>query len=508
MGWQALTSLGFSLHLEGLCPTLMAMSDSGLHPSQKQIQAHVLTPQLRQSLRILQVPAAELHATIQEELAGNPLLEEVDPATSPSDAAADLPATQESEREGSDELRLGDDDFDALRRMKEDWDDSYYEEVRSQGYTADDDDRRRHQLESVTGDTSISEHLLGQARLATSDPELLQALAALIDALDERGFLEEDLSTLALARQLDYGKVREAHTMLLGFDPAGIGARDLRECYLAQLRAQGKETSDATRLVDEAWEPLMARRLDECARILNFSPDGLRAALADLARLETAPARRYRRDENRAVTADATVERGPDGAWRVSLDDRHVPRLRIAPAYKDMLAGRALSEKDRAYILERMKQGRFLIGAIEERQRTLERLAHILIRHQADFFEHGPSRLKPLTMAEVATELGVHETTVSRAAANKWMLTPWGLREFRSFFSSGVAMEDGGSVAASGVQELIADLIAREDTASPLSDEALTAELQKQGVRIARRTVAKYREALGQPAAHMRRRRL
>lgn len=483
------------------------MSDSGLHQSQKQLQAHVLTPQLRQSLRILQVPAAELHAAIQEELAANPLLEEVDQPSAPAEAPAETRA-EAGEAEGVGELRLADDDFDALKRMKEDWDDSYYEEVRSQGYAADDDDRRRHQLESATGEASLSEHLLGQARLATSDPGLAEAFVALIQALDERGFLEEDLSSLALAQQLDYGKVREAHALLLGFDPPGVGARDLRECYLAQLSAQGKEASDAARLVEEAWEPLMARRLDECARLLGLSPDGMRAALAELARLETAPARRYRRDENRAVTPDAVVTRGADGAWKVALDERHVPRLRIAPAYKDMLAGRTLSEKDRAYILERMKQGRFLIGAIEERQRTLERLAHILIRRQADFFEHGPAQMRPLTMAEVATELGVHETTVSRAAANKWMMTPWGLREFRSFFSSGVAMDDGGSVAASGVRELIADILAREDTSAPLADEAITAELQRRGVRIARRTVAKYREALGQPAAHLRRRRL
>lgn len=485
------------------------MSDAGLHSSQKQIQGHILTPQLRQSLRILQVPATELLATIHEELAGNPLLEEVDGSGAPlPDSTEPVSPESESESEGSKELRLGDDDFDALKRMKEDWDDSYYEEVRSQGYSADDEDRRRHQLESVTGDASLSEHLLNQSRLATSDPDVLQAIDHLVNALDERGFLEEDLSSLALAHQLDYGKVLEAHGLLLGFEPAGIGARNLQECYLAQLRAQGKDSTDAVRLITEVWEPLMARRLDECARLLNLSPDGMRAALDVLARLETAPARRYRRDENRPVTPDATVVRGANGKWQVTLDDRHVPRLRIAPAYKDMLAGRALSDKDREYILERMKQGRFLIGAIEERQRTLERLAHILINRQADFFEEGPAKLKPLTMADVAVELGVHETTVSRAAANKWMMTPWGLREFRSFFSSGVAMDDGGSVAATGVQELIADLLAREDTSAPLSDEAITAELQKKGVKIARRTVAKYREALGQPSAHMRRRRL
>lgn len=480
------------------------MSESGLQPTQRQLQGLVLTPQLRQSLRILQVAATDLRQVVGEELAANPLLEEAEPAPSGEAPAAAAEPEGASEPE---ELRLGEDDFDALRRMKEDWDDSYYEEMRSQGYMAEDEDRRRHQLESVTGEASLGEHLLGQARLATSDPALLACFAALVGALDERGMLDADLSHLALEHQLDYGRLREAHALLLGFDPVGIGARNLRECYLAQLRSEGREPSPALRMVEEGWEHLMARRLDVLARELGYDADTLRSALDDLARLETAPARRFRRDDNRVVTPDATVAKGPDGKWTVALDDRHVPRLRIAPAYKDMLAGRALSEEDRAYILERMRQGRFLIGAIEERQRTLERLTRVLLDRQSAFFEEGPASLRPLTMAEVAGELGVHETTVSRAAANKWMQTPWGLREFRSFFSSGVATDDGGAVAASGVQEIISEILSREDPALPLSDEAITAELQRRGLRIARRTVAKYRDALGLPSAHLRRRR-
>jgi len=480
------------------------VSESGLQPTQRQLQGLVLTPQLRQSLRILQVPATELRQVVGEELAANPLLEEAEPAPGPDGPA---PSPESEGPSSPEELRLGDDDFDALRRMKEDWDDSYYEEMRSQGYSAEDEDRRRHQLESVTGETSLGEHLLGQARLATSDPELLACFAALVGALDERGLLEEDLSHLALDRQLDYGRLREAHALLLGFDPVGIGARNLRECYLAQLRAEGRAPSPALRVVEEGWESLMARRLDLLARELGYDAGTMREALDDLSRLETAPARRFRRDDNRVVTPDATVAKGDDGKWTVTLDDRHVPRLRIAPAYKDMLAGKSLSETDRAYILERMRQGRFLIGAIEERQRTLERLARVLLDRQAAFFEEGPASLRPLTMADVARELGVHETTVSRAAANKWMLTPWGLREFRSFFSSGVATDDGGAVAASGVQEIISEILSREDPALPMSDEAITAELQRRGLRIARRTVAKYRDALGLPSAHLRRRR-
>jgi RNA polymerase sigma-54 factor len=481
------------------------MANQGVNQSQKQVQGLVLTPQLRQSLRILQVPAAELLREIADEMAANPLLEEVEPT---SNERLDAAPSDEPEEEGPRELSLGDEDFDALRRMKEDWDESYYEEIRSQGYTQDDEERRRHMLESVTGESSLSEHLAEQARTASEDPQVQEALKLLIASLDDRGFLDEDLSSLALRSGQSYEAVVTAHTLLLGFDPVGIGARDLRECFLAQLRQRGRGLSFAARLVQDAWEPLMARRLDECGRICELTPDEVREGLTEMAKLETAPARRFMRDDNRVVSPDATVEKAEDGQWKVTMDDRHIPKLKLASAYKDMLAGQALGEKERAYILERMRQGKFLIGAIEERQRTIERLAHIIVERQGDFFEHGPAQLRPLTMTDVAKEMGVHETTVGRAAANKWMLTPHGLKEFRWFFTSGVATEGGGTVAQEGVQELIADILARENPAAPLADEAITAELRKRGIQIARRTVAKYREALGQPPAHMRRRRL
>ena len=483
------------------------MSNQGMNQSQKQVQGLILTPQLRQSLRILQVPATELLREISDELAANPLLEEVEP-TNVEPLEQTGPTAEDSEEDGPRELSLGEDDFDALKRMKEDWDDSYYEEIRSQGYTQEDEERRRHMLESATGEASLSEHLEDQARTAAETPEVQEALKLLIASLDERGFLEEDLSSIALRSGQPYEAVITAHTLLLSFDPPGIGARDLRECFLAQLRLNQRGLSTAARLVSECWEPMMGRRLEECARLLKVSLDEVREALVELAKLETVPARRFERDENRVVVPDATVTRGEHGNWKIVMDDRHVPRLRLVPAYKDMLAGNALGDKERHYILERMRQGKFLIGAIEERQRTVEKLAHIILEHQQDFFEHGPSRLKPLTMTEIAKEMNVHETTVGRAVANKWMLTPHGLREFRWFFTSGVSTTDGGTVAQEGVQEMIADLLARENPAAPLADEAITAELKKRGVQIARRTVAKYREALGQPPAHMRKQRL
>ena len=415
------------------------MSNQGMNQSQKQVQGLILTPQLRQSLRILQVPATELLREISDELAANPLLEEVEP-TNVEPLEQTGPTAEDSEEDGPRELSLGEDDFDALKRMKEDWDDSYYEEIRSQGYTQEDEERRRHMLESATGEASLSEHLEDQARTAAETPEVQEALKLLIASLDERGFLEEDLSSIALRSGQPYEAVITAHTLLLSFDPPGIGARDLRECFLAQLRLNQRGLSTAARLVSECWEPMMGRRLEECARLLKVSLDEVREALVELAKLETVPARRFERDENRVVVPDATVTRGEHGNWKIVMDDRHVPRLRLVPAYKDMLAGNALGDKERHYILERMRQGKFLIGAIEERQRTVEKLAHIILEHQQDFFEHGPSRLKPLTMTEVAKEMNVHETTVGRAVANKWMLTPHGLREFRGYRPPMVAL--------------------------------------------------------------------
>jgi RNA polymerase sigma-54 factor len=243
------------------------MANQGMNQSQKQVQGLILTPQLRQSLRILQVPATELLREISDELAANPLIEEVEPASTETSTPA---AEPDGEDEAPRELKLGDDDFDALRRMKDDWDESYYEEMRSQGYSQEDEERRQHMFESATSELSLSEHLAEQARTASDDPEIQEALKTLIQSLDDRGFLDEDLSNIALRSSLSYEAVVAAHTLLLGFDPIGIGARDLRECFLAQLRHRRRGLSYAAKLVTDCWEPLMARRLEECGRLLNL----------------------------------------------------------------------------------------------------------------------------------------------------------------------------------------------------------------------------------------------
>ncbi len=482
------------------------MPAHSLQSSQKLAQTTAITPRLQRALKLLQVPSAELRTELAADLAANPVLEEAEP-----DGARE--ASLDAEFEGGDEdgasaeLTVSEGDFSALRRMEEDWRESYYDEQRTQAYTAEDAERRENLFESHTGEVSFHARLLEQARDAARTPGELAALRALIGHLDERGFLTDDPRDIALAQRLDAADTQAALELLHAFEPAGLGARDLRECLLLQLRAARRGASLAARILEEAYEDLLKRRFAEIAKRLRVEPDAVREALADLAKLDTAPARRFEADDNRAVTADVVVFRDEDtGLWRAELTGEGVPRLRLSHPYKELLAGGRLSAKDRAYLSEKMKEGRFLIDALAHRQSTVLGVANRLLERQADFFEHGRGALRPLTMAVVAADLGLHETSVSRAVAGKWMRTPQGMIEMRDFFTSGYATAGGGAVAAVGVKEMIADIVSAEDAADPLSDEAIAEALEKKGVKVARRTVAKYREELGLAPKYLRRR--
>ena len=301
--------------------------------------------------------------------------------------------------------------------------------------------------------------------------------------------------------------MQAALEILHGFEPAGLGARDLRECLRLQLSASGRDNSLAARILDEVYDDLLKRRFPEIARRLRVTTNAVRDAVVEIGGLDPAPARRFAADDNHAVTPDVRIIHDPEtGGLRAELTGDGVPRLRLSHAYKELLAGGRLSAKDRAYLAEKMKDGRFLIDAITHRQNTVLGVANRLIVRQPEFFVQGRAGLRPLTMAVVAADLGVHETTVSRAVSGKWMRTPVGLVEMRDFFSSGYATASGGSVASAGVKAMLAEIVAGEDPDDPLADEGIVGALEKRGVRLARRTVAKYREELGLSPRYLRRR--
>ena len=485
------------------------MSGPGLHQSfhQRQAQQLVMAPQMRQSLKILQVAALDLRATIQEELQANPALEELpmddvslEKSAAPSEDRAPAGADQREELDFS-----RDKDFQVLEKIGQDWQDHLSDSGGVRQTTSEEDESRQHFFDSLTTETSLQEHLMQQAELADCPNAVREALRYLIGSLDDRGFLTSSLSDIALMSGAPLEVVQSASRLLKTFDPAGIGAENLADCLLTQLALKGRGKSVAARILRDYFELLVRRRIPDLARKTGLAPETVQEAIEEIGTLDPAPGRRFADDSNRVVVPDVTVEL--DGTeWKIILNQDYIPRLRLSSTYKELIAKGTLSKPERDYLREKLRSGKFIINAIEQRQRTIERITREIIKHQTEFFEQGVSKLKPLTMTQIADIIGVHETTVSRALANKYMKTPHGVFAMKFFFTSGYQSEAGEAVANTSVKEMIADVIAGEDPGAPLSDQDIVGTLTQKGLTIARRTVAKYREELGLLPSNLRRR--
>jgi RNA polymerase sigma-54 factor len=480
---------------------------------QRQTQSLVLAPQLRQSLKILQVAALDLRSVIQEELQANPTLEELpmdgvsldkerDAASEPAAGDAEAPADSDTS-ESREELDFSK-EFEILNKLDEDWRDHMASAGGAQPYTTEDAEKRQHFFDSLVSETSLQEHLMQQAELADLRPQALEAMRYLVGSLDDRGFLTQSPADIALQTNLPLDAVQEAVKLLKTFDPVGIGAQSLEECLLIQLTAKGRRDSMASRIVRDHFDLLSRRRIPEIARKLGAHSDDVQVAIEEIGTLDPAPGRRFAEDNNRIVVPDVTVEK--DGEkWAISLNNDYIPRLRISNTYREMIAKGTLSKQERDYLRERIRSGKFLINSIEQRQQTIERITREIIKVQTPFFENGVSQLKPLTMTQIADAVGVHETTVSRAIANKFIKTPHGVFDMKFFFTPGYQADSGASVSNKSVKEMIHELITVEDRSKPLSDQEIVAKLQEKGINIARRTVAKYREELGLLPSNLRR---
>lgn len=483
------------------------MGNQGLHQVQKQAQTLVLAPQLRQSLKILQAPALELRNAILEELQQNPTLEElpiegisIDEKTQDTSSAAD-----ESDSSRNDDLNFSEQDYSALTRISEDYRDYYAQENASTQYTSEDAERRQHFFDSLVSETSLQEHLMRQAELVDLTANERKAIEFLIGSLDDRGFLTSSLRDIALLADLPLRDVQRTAEILRTLDPPGIGCENLRDCLLTQLRVQGRGSSLAATIVREHFDQLLRRKSPVLAKRTGAPLQDVEEALQEIGSLDPAPGRRFSADTNRIIEPDVSVEK--DGAeWSIQLNNDHIPRLRISNFYKQIIASSAVRGEDREYLREKIRSGKFLINSIEQRQSTIKRITEVILDFQRDFFESGPSKLKPLTMNQVAQEVGVHETTVSRAIANKFIETPHGIFEFKYFFTPGYTGQNGSSVSNTSVKGRIAQIIDSENDAKPYSDQDIVDILSEEDIRIARRTVAKYREELGILPTSLRRR--
>ena len=481
------------------------MCAQGFHQElrQRQTQQLVLAPQLRQSLKILQVAALDLRTTIQEELQSNPALEELPLEMVSIEEKNDNGDGNTIERDPSKEELKFDESFEILNKLNDEWRD-YMADMGGTQFTREDSDRRQHFFDSLVAETSLQEHLMQQAEMAEITPQQKEAMEYLVGSLDNHGFLTTTLSDVALMSNLPLSTVQETHQMLLAFDPPGIGCADLRACLLMQLKLNGRITSVAARITKDHFDLLTRRRIPDIARRMGLSVEDVQKALKEIALLDPAPGRRFAEDSNRVVVPDVIVK-NDDGEWTIDLNSDYIPRLRLSQSYKDLIAKGKLSKEEKEYLQEKLRSGKFLISSIEQRQQTIERITREILRVQMDFFEEGVSKLRPLTMTQVAEAVGVHETTVSRAIANKFIETPHGVFDLKYFFTPGYSSGEGQSVSNTSVKDMIAGLVQGEDPAHPLSDQEIVGRLSEREIKIARRTVAKYREELGILPSNLRR---
>jgi RNA polymerase sigma-54 factor len=472
---------------------------------QKLTQQLVMTPQLRMAIKILQVGRLELEALIADEMAQNPALEEAaetveEPRLETEVPTVDGPTPTTEEWQPAGDAAPEVSTAGALGEI--DWKDyleNYGNDFHSvpSGSAADHDDERRPGLENTLVRTSsLVDHLMWQLRLTdTTDERERQIAGIIISNLDADGYLRLPLEEVAFLAGAELAEVERALRLVQGFDPPGVAARSLSECLLSQLRQRGLGDSLAAVLVRDHLHALEGKRFDKLSRELKVSLAELAAAQHTIAGLEPKPGRDFGDGDIRYITPDVYIHKvGED--LIVTLNDEGLPRLRISQFYRQVL-GRGEASDAKGYIQDKVRAAAWLIKSIHQRQRTLYMVTQSIIKFQREFFDQGVSHLRPLVLKDVANDIGMHESTVSRATANKYAHTPQGIFELKYFFTSSLRSTDGEDVSAESVRKRIREIIGAEDPRSPYSDQSIAERLAKDNIDIARRTVAKYRELMG-----------
>jgi len=450
----------------------------------------VLAPQLIQSLKMLQMPLLRLEQTLRHELSTNPLLEEEEISEKPEEPEAELTTEQEKPDDGLDkidwEAYLGDDSEFYPRSFRE-------------------TPEERRELTPVL-EPGLYEYLLEQLNFNKLTAEEVSIGEFIIGNLDDSGFLVISIEEMADALKVPAADVERILTLIQTFDPPGVGARGLGESLLIQLRQKGMEATLAYRIVDEHLGELDRKTHLQLARSMGVSVERVQEAMEDIKTLSPKPVQGRFVTPAQPVVPDLVVERIGD-EYVVMHNDRHVPRLRINSAYRNLLKRGNNSPQDtKKYIREKLEQARWLLNAVNQRRTTMIRVMNAIVAEQYDFFEKGPQALKPLIMDDIAQIVEMNVATISRVANDKYVQTPQGIFEIKFFFNSGVAKDDGKRMTKRNVKTRIEEIIDKEDPERPLSDQEIYSRLKEEGIKLARRTVTKYREELKILPARFRKR--
>lgn len=461
---------------------------AGIGLQQNMSLGQVLSPQMQQSLQYLQAPTLELQSLVQQELEINPVIEEIQ----------EEPKNEDEDEEWEKEL-------EQIAQNDEDWRDYFAQSSQTSQYSQEAAERRQFLFDSQVEATSLATHLSRQLSLVTNDPQILKTGEEIIGNIDDDGFLKVSLEEIAQTVGVPFSVAQNALSLIQTFDPVGVGARDLRECLLIQIDRLGKIEEVEAAVVSHHLSELGRKKYQDIARALKLPVERIQAAAQFIGTLQPRPGASFSPDQKQnVVQPDLAIQKDGD-QWIVITNDEPIPRLRISDTYKDLLASNGKDAALREYLKEKIRAGKFLIKCLHQRQQTIYNIAMEIVKRQQAFLEHGVAHLKPLTMSQVAEVVGVHETTVSRAIANKYAQTPWGVFDLKFFFSPGYQTSTGEVMSNTSVKDAIQELIEREDSSKPLSDQEIVKILSERGIPLARRTVAKYRAELNILPSNLRR---
>jgi len=470
------------------------MAGPGMHQSQNLSLHQVLAPQLQQSLLILQAPLLELRNLVQQEMETNPVLEEL-----PNEPDAD----ERSDADTAADEKFKE-EFDKLAKLDEEWRDYMAQSSSYSGRSQEAEDKRQFFFDSIATQETLQQHLMGQLNQNVLNARDRKTAELIIGNIDDNGFLQTTPEEMALNTGIPQEDFENMLTLIQSFYPPGVGARDLRECLLIQLKREGRQTSLEYKIISEHMRDLGKRRFPEIARRMGISVEQVQKCANNIARLDPRPGQVFAAAPQNYVLPDVTVEK-VNGTYQVILNGEQIPHLRISNTYKDIMAQDGKGSEVKDYIRDKIRSGKFLIKSIHQRQQTISNIAHQIVKRQGEFFEKGSSYLKPMTMVQIADAVGVHETTVSRAISGKYMATPQGVFDMKYFFTPGYQTSSGESMSNTSVKGAILDLVKNEGGNAPLSDKEIVEILSKRGIPIARRTVAKYRTELNILPSNMRR---
>ncbi len=486
-------------------------------------QQLTMTPQLQQAIRLLQLSTVELRMEIQQALESNLMLEAADSlaleaedteeslAAEERQEAAEDRAEVTAEAEAEPELASGKEEIPEDLPVDTDWNDIYDSGTTALSAPAADDDRDFFETHD-SGAETLHDHLIWQMELTPFSETDQAVAAAIIDGIDEDGYLRaslEDIHQTLLEHhpELEMDEVEAVLHRIQQFDPLGVGARDPGECLAIQLRHLDPETpwrNEALRLVSEHLELLGSRDFNQLMRRMKLTQDELQQVIELIQTLNPRPGSLIAGSTAQYVIPDVFVSKR-NGKWHVDLNPEAAPRLRINPQYAGMVK-RADNSEDNTYLRNHLQEARWFLKSLQSRNETLLKVARCIVERQQDFLEHGEEAMKPLVLRDVAEAVEMHESTISRVTTQKYMHTPRGIFEFKYFFSSHVGTADGGECSSTAIRAMIKKLIDAETPTKPLSDSKIAELLAEKGIKVARRTIAKYREAMAIPPSNERKR--